>query len=646
MNTENTTPTATNVADEIYGVDNVVNTLSELILNARYKIDVYADHTRPALVSEITQLKHALVDTKTRGIKLRYLTEITKDNLHYCKELLPMVDELRHLDGIEGNFYLSENRYASPASIHEEVKPANIMIYSNNKEIIQQQRHIFESIWKSSTSAERKIKEIEGNISPGITEIIDNPLRTRALFIDLIKSAKFEILLILPSVSAFLREYRRGILQWLKELSIDMNRDLVENDKENDEIKQNRANRKKICVKILTPANYLVNNLIDKLTTTITYADDDKITPTTNSRSSCSDPIEKKSSVFSPLNENNDVQPLQIRYLESPSRYNVTTATILIVDRKASLVIEKVDDSKTEFIETIGLSTYSTSKPTISSYVSIFENFWNQIELYEKLRATEETEKEFINLAAHELRTPAHAILGYAELAMMEARGEKEDTIDSEKRGDYIAAVYRNALRLQRLTKDILDVARIESNLLKLNKDRFDLVEKINDVINDTTHVQIVNTTTAETKNNTEIIFNKPVHPLLIDADRVRINEVVSNLLCNAINATKNNGKITVSTRLVQSAVNNNNNNAYINGNTNNNDAKKTSVIVCIKDSGKGIDPEIEPRLFTKFATKSESGLGLGLYISRSIIEAHGGKIWGENNKDGEGATFAFSLSI
>ena len=637
MNTKNTI--TTNVADVIHGVDNVVNTLSELILNARYKIDVYADHTRPALVSEITQLKHALVDTKTRGTKLRYLTEITKDNLYYCKELLPMVDELRHLDGIQGNFYLSENGYASPTSIHEQVKPANVMIYSNNKEIIQQQQHIFESIWNASTSAERKIKEIQGNTSLGITEIIDNPSKTQTQFIDLIKSAKFEILLILPTVNAFLREYRMGILQWLKELSMNINQELVENDKEN-EVKQNRTNRKKISVKILTPANYLVNKLIDELTT-ITD-DDDKIVATTNSSSSCSDPMGKKSSVFSPLsprnenNENNDIHPLQIRYLESPSRYNVTTATILIVDRKVSLVIEKVDDSKTEFIDTIGLSTYSTSKPTIASYVSIFENFWNQIELYEKLRATEKTEKEFINLAAHELRTPAHAILGYAELAMMEANNEDTIDSDSEKRGDYIAAVYRNALRLQRLTKDILDVARIESNILKLNKDRFDLAEKINDVINDIAHTQIVNN--AETKDNTEVIFNKPVNPLFVNADKVRINEVISNLLCNAINATKNNGKITVSARFIESAMNNS---AYINDKD-----TKTCAIVSIKDSGAGIDPEIMPRLFTKFATKSESGLGLGLYISRSIIEAHGGKIWGENNKNEEGATFGFSLSI
>ena len=120
----------------------------------------------------------------------------------------------------------------------------------------------------------------------------------------------------------------------------------------------------------------------------------------------------------------------------------------------------------------------------------------------------------------------------------------------------------------------------------------------------------------------------------------MRINEVITNLLSNAINATKNDCKITISTRLVESAKKD----TYTNQNDIN--MNKTCVIVNIKDNGTGIDPEIDSKLFTKFATKSESGLGLGLYISRSIIEAHGGKIWRENNKDGKGATFAFSLYV
>jgi two-component system, OmpR family, sensor histidine kinase VicK len=606
-----------------------VGTLLELISGARYRIDACVDHTRPPLVAEIKQLRHAVLRTKTEGIKLRYLTEITMENLYYCKELLSIVDELRHLAGIKGNFYVSENEYAAPAVFHEKGRSADMMIYSSAKEIVQHQQSIFESIWNASTSAERRIKEIEGNINLGTTEIIDNPYKTKALFIDLIKSAKSEILLILPTINAFLREYRIGAMQLLKELSSGTTQELDEQDEENN-VKENRTGRKKISIRILTPTNDLVGKIIDELDIGSTIADNAIGVSSTVTN------LKDKSSggfpSFSSQDENN-IQPFQIRLLESQPRYNVTTVTILIVDRKASLAIEKVDDSKTEFIEAVGLSTYSTSTPTIASYVSIFENFWSQLELYQKLRANERMEREFINLAAHELRTPAQAILGYTELAMMETDENYE--VDSEK-GGYIAAAYRNALRLQRLTKEILDVARIESNSLKLNKDRFDLVEKISDVINDILHTRVVN---AKKVNKTEIVFNKPETALLVNADRVRLYEVISNLLTNAINSTKNKGKIIIFIQVDKCAKND-----ISTGDNDSSNNNKMCAVVNIKDNGTGIDSEIEPRLFTKFATKSESGLGLGLYISKSIIEAHGGKIWGENNKDSNGATFAFSL--
>ena len=601
----------------IYGIDYVVGTLLKVISNAGHRVDVCVDRTRPVLLSEITQLRQALLDTKQRGIKLRYLTEITNDNLYYCKELLSVVDELRHLGDIRGNFYVTESEYAAPSSYHEKHKSADMMIYSGNTEVVQHQQSIFESIWSASTSAERKIKEIEDNLDLGTTEIIDNPSTTQALFIDLIKSAKFEILLILPTVNAFLREHRIGALQLLKELSADGSEVALERDNEYEyEVKEDRS-RKNVSIKILTPSNDLVNKVIEQIS-------DIGISSTIPN-------LKEISSSFSSQYEIN-INSLQIRLLESQPRYNVTTVTILIVDRKASLAIEKIDDSKTEFIEAVGLSTYSTSTPTIASYVSIFENFWSQLELYQKLRANERMEREFINLAAHELRTPAQAILGYTELAMMESN--ENYAVDSEK-GGYIAAAYRNALKLQRLTKDILDVARIESKTLKLNKDRFDLVEKISDVINDILHAQVVN---ARTRNNTEIKFNKPDSTLFVNADKWRIVEVMSNLLSNAISATRNShtSRVTISTQVVESSKNDTN--------CPNDNESKTCVIVSIKDNGTGIDPEIEPRLFTKFATKSESGLGLGLYISKSIIEAHGGKIWGENNQNESGTTFSFSL--
>ena len=619
--------------DIIYGIDNVMNTQLELISDARYRLDMYMDQTQPHLVVESRQLRQRFLDNKTKGIKLRFLTEITKDNLYYCKELLSMVDELRHLDGIPGNFYVSEKEYAAPASFHKRGKSADMMmIYSTTQEIVQHQQYIFETMWNTSTSAERKIWEMEENIKLGTTEIIDKPSKTKALFIDLIKSAKFEILLICPTVNAFLREHRIGAIQLFKELSVGAGSDLDHNAGESES--EEREKIKRVNIKILTPTNDLVNRIIDELTT---VTDDKNDTSLRSYSLTVKNPLDLPSYV-SP--NNGDDYPLQIRYLQSLPRYNVTTATIMVIDRNTSLVMEKVDDTKEEFNEAVGLSTYSTSTPTVASYVSIFENFWSQVELYEKLSANERMEKEFINLAAHELRTPAQAILGYTELAMMEEEEEYKDTIDSEKVG-YIAAAHRNALRLQRLTKDILDVARIESNTLKLNKERFDLVEKINDAINDIIHSRVVNTKT--TTNNPEIVFNKPDSALFVNADKMRLYEVVINLINNAISATKDNGKIMISTKVVKCADD------HIRTNDNddeNNNENKICLVVSIKDNGTGIDSEIQPNLFIKFATKSESGLGLGLYISKNIIEAHGGRIWGENNKGEIGATFAFSLNI
>ena len=116
--------------DIIHGIDNVVNTVSQFIFNTKYKIDACVDYTRPYLAIEINQLRDAFFDAKKRGIKIRYLTEITKDNLRYCRELMPLVGELRHLNGIKGSFYVSEQEYAAPATYHEKGKSADMMIHS------------------------------------------------------------------------------------------------------------------------------------------------------------------------------------------------------------------------------------------------------------------------------------------------------------------------------------------------------------------------------------------------------------------------------------------------------------------------------------------------------------------------------------
>jgi signal transduction histidine kinase len=220
-------------------------------------------------------------------------------------------------------------------------------------------------------------------------------------------------------------------------------------------------------------------------------------------------------------------------------------------------------------------------------------------------------------MAAHEFRTPIQSVLGYSELIHTNLKNFEQ----------YFDKIIRNAKRLEKLTEDVLDVSRIEGKNLQLTKSFFDLNQTIKQVIEDhqkearDKDVKI----SFESKNNvTNTIY----------ADEARLQQVIDNLISNAINFT-NNGHIMISAYRGKE-----------DNNGKNDDADKESVVVEIKDTGAGINPEIMPRLFEKFATRSISGTGLGLYISKSIMDSHGGKIWAYNNKDGKGATFTFTLPL
>ena len=233
----------------------------------------------------------------------------------------------------------------------------------------------------------------------------------------------------------------------------------------------------------------------------------------------------------------------------------------------------------------------------------------------EQLRQHDKIQKEFINMAAHELRTPIQPILGLADVL--------RDYVTDSHQSKLLDVIMRNAKRLQRLSCDILDVSKIESSLLKISKSKIDLNEKIKNVIND-----VENGYDDGNNSNVKIIF-EPKETIFVYADKDRIHQVLSNLLNNAIKYTKN-GTVTINT----SIANGSNNNA--------NDDKE--AIVTIMDTGCGITPEIMQKLFSKFVTTSSHGTGLGLFISKGIIEAHGGRIWAENNSNGVGSSFSFSL--
>jgi signal transduction histidine kinase len=227
----------------------------------------------------------------------------------------------------------------------------------------------------------------------------------------------------------------------------------------------------------------------------------------------------------------------------------------------------------------------------------------------EQLKVHDRMQKEFINVAAHELRTPIMPILGDAQY--IERQFNSEDLrIQIEK--DQISSLIRNAKRLDRLASDILDVTRIESKSLKLHKERVNLKDVICGVLAD-----------VKKYDNEGSLFPKIRYTpkdAFIKADKGRLSQVITNLLSNAIKFTEN-GLITIDTS-----------------------ESDKEVIVSIRDTGSGIDPEIYPKLFSKFITKSDRGTGLGLFISKSIIESHDGRIWAENNQKGPGAAFYFSL--
>jgi len=238
-------------------------------------------------------------------------------------------------------------------------------------------------------------------------------------------------------------------------------------------------------------------------------------------------------------------------------------------------------------------------------------------ETAKKLTYHDKLQKEFIDIAAHEFRTPIQSVLGYSE--MIHANLKNFD--------QYFEKIIRNARRLEKLTEDILDVSRIEGNNLQLSKSNFDLNRTIQQVIEDYQKE-------AANKNVKIILDFKKNVPTTIYADEARLQQVINNLLSNAINFT-NNGTVIITAYKAQ-----------VDTNVEMAQQDEKSIVVEIKDTGSGINPEMLPRLFEKFATRSGSGTGLGLYISKSIVDSHGGKIWAYNNKDGIGATFTFTLPI
>jgi two-component system sensor histidine kinase VicK len=527
----------------------------DIISSAEKMIYVCGNSKFPLQLLSLETTRKAILATanKNNHVKQRYLFEITKDNTQDCRNLMQLVDNdnyFCHSNDIEANFVVSEKEYLGSITLKE---PQQQAIYSNMKGVVEQHISIFDALWNKAIPAEQRIGKIQERIEPEFYNVINNYENAQEKYTYLAKSIDKEGLLLFANSKAMIRANKIGIIDSLIEAS---------------------ANKGAI-IRIICP---LTEENSEIVKTIANRAPDIRI-----------------------LNYDNNTS---------------SHSGLFIVDRAKLMRFELKEPKAEEFSEAIGFVIFSNNRASVDSSKSFFELLWNEriyqekLKEYEKLKEADKIKTEFINVAAHELRSPIQPVLGFSEYLL-----NQEGNI--EQYHDLLNAINRNAKRLRQLTENILDVSKIESHTLELHKEKVNINENIRKVLNDV-NCQIHN------PDKLKIVFLEPENLVYVEADKIRLYQAVANLLTNAIKFTKE-GIISVS--------------ADVKGNNN-------ELTISVKDSGEGIHPVIMPRLFTKFATKSDTGTGLGLFISKSIIEAHGGKIWAQNNADGKGATFSLSLPL
>ena len=697
----------------IFGKGKAINTEVGIFHNAATSIDTCMTYTRPSLAVSLKPIKDAFLAAKRRGIKLRYITEINHHNFEDCKELLGIVHELRHLDGVKTNFMISEKEYLAPLIQEKSEAIASEHIYSNTDQIVEHGQCIFDTLWSKSIPAEERIKQLmDGEVAPE-TKIVDSEDEIMKHFIHLSEvSSGLSVVSnhggmqltynsFLELCKKVLEKQKRGEgdgIRWIMR---------IEKDSINLVKKFLKLGVKIRHVKNLAPINFAVSKhgliatveeiagggMIQNLLTSneVSYIKhftsmfeqlwkegvdaryrikdiEEKVgiaeieiirnpidsiargwdmvksaRKEINVLFSSSNALKRQIAMGAlPLLRNaSEKQKVKIRMLLPSSdrsdqlieetKSNVpnidirtisssleTKISILIVDNKQCLILELKDDKQNTSHDAVGLATYSISPTIISSYLAIFESFWRQAELFEKMKEVEILEKDFINFAAHELRNPVQPIIGFSELLYSK--------IENQEHRRLLDEVILNARRLERLARVMLDVTRIENNSLILTKETVDTARVVKDIVDSYNQNLREKNAVNKSKNLEELmIIQNGVKDLEVTLDKVRITQVICNILDNALSFSHE-GKIKVVLKKEKR-----------NG--------QNFLLIRVKDTGPGIDPEILSKLFTKFASKSDMGTGLGLFISKGIVEAHGGKIWAENNPN-RGATFSFTLPI
>lgn len=537
----------------LYGEANIMKTILQFLSNED-RIDACGDSNAPTFVHKIYKKLKENSKKEQKGIQLRFLTDINRENINYCKELMKFAEVVRHVGGIKANFAVRNASYIGIATSNADLQPSipSHIIYSNVRGIVDQQQYLFNSLWDKSIPAEQRIEEIESGIQTEFFEIIHDTKRISEILSELAKSAVNEVVLLLPNDRALIRIDRLGVIDSLL-----------------------NAARKGAVIKIICP---LSNE---------------------NQR------IQKKIFNASP----------NVKLIDGSNSQH----GLYIIDNTKFLRVELVRPEAESFLEAIGFAIYSNNKRSADLYRWMFELLWNERVINLESKKANQMQKEFMNVAAHELRTPIQPIVGLAHLLRYKKKymkGKEQESLD---------VIIRNAERLQRLAENILDTSRIESQRLTLRKGRFKLNDLLLNIARDY-HKEVM--TSASRRKDISVLYEPPNENVIVEADKERISQVIRNIIGNALEFTSE-GNVLVSLRRERQQEN----------------ERNQVAVVTITDTGCGIDAAIMPRIFEKFVTRSDKGTGLGLFVSKSIIQAHEGEIWVQNNTEGEkGATFCFSL--
>lgn len=319
-----------------YGIQNIIQSTLGRFSSTKVKVDSCVDPLNIPTAMDTKPIVDAMIELKKRGIKSRLITEITRENLESCKEVMKMTTEVRHLDEVKGNFSISDEsvyeatmmgNFLNPDKVSssklsskleqnsQEAKLLTQSIYSTVKAFVGQQQYFFETLWKKAIPAKQRIREIEEGLKREFIETIQDPAEIQNLVLKVISSTTEELDIVFSTPNSFKRYEQEGIIDMLT----------------------TRVNEDNLKVRILVNSNSEIDESIDRL-------------------------VRKHSQIT-------------IRNLEKSIQTKVNT---IVADSELSLVIELKDDTRQNSNEAIGLATYSNSGSTVLSYASIFETLWIQ----------------------------------------------------------------------------------------------------------------------------------------------------------------------------------------------------------------------------------------------------------------------------